>query len=82
MGVAEEETPARTQATARGHKEIRAHVRVWDLGVRIVASIEDDRDGGPDADAFSYTRERGSARHRARLSTQVRAIRAPSIPGL
>jgi hypothetical protein len=34
----------KTQATARGHKEISAHVRGWDSGVRVAASIEDGRD--------------------------------------
>jgi len=31
----------KTQATSRGHKHIDSHTRGWDLGVRVVASLED-----------------------------------------
>jgi hypothetical protein len=34
----------KTQATSRGNKEISAHVRGWDSGVRISAWIEDGQD--------------------------------------
>src|SRR4051812_18676085 len=29
----------KTEATSRGHKEIQSHTRGWDLGVRVVASL-------------------------------------------
>lgn len=51
---------SKTQATRRGYKHIEAHVRGWNDGVRVVASVDDREGMRGGVDVFDVFRTSGS----------------------